>query len=628
MKRLMACFLALALALCSVGAMAAGRENKVVVGSTTALSGNFFSPAFGSNTSDLDVQTLLHGYHLVKWDNEQGGYVLNDRVASALVKTEDSQGNRTYTLTLNEDLRYSDGTLITARDYAFSILLDASAQMAEIGGAADGGAYLLGAADYKDGAKALKGVRVLNDSHLAITVSAEYRPFFYELGLLDYAPYPISVIAPGCQLKDDGEGAYIDGVFTADVLRSTMLDAQTGYISHPSVVSGMYTLVSYDGTQAEFELNPNYKLDPRDNVPIKRIVFKAVSNDTMIDELKNGTVDLLNKVTSASAVSQGINQLPYDSFGRTTYPRTGLSMISFCCESSAVSSQAVRQAIAYCTDRNAIVSSYVGTNGQRVDGYYGVGQWVYQLVSGEMAAPVERVSNAASDEEKAAYNAAMAEWNSLSLANVATYDLNLDAAKALLEQDGWTLNADGIREKQVNDQTVQLKLTLIYPEGNTIADALQTNMVENLKQVGIELTLQAKPMAELLKLYYRQEARDCDMIYLATNFDVCFDPSATFSPDDAAQGVSNRTAIADEELYQLAKDMSSTAPGDLLGYCRKWIAFQERFAEVLPAIPVYSNNYTDFYSRRLYRYKVSEYVSWAEAIEDAFRDDVQASIID
>ena len=340
-----------------------------------------------------------------------------------------------------------------------------------------------------------------------------------------------------------------------------------------------------------------------------------------IDELKNGTVDLLTKVTSASAVEQG-NKLPY-AYAKVSYPRTGLSMISFCCESSAVSSQAVRQAIAYCTDRDAIVSSYVGANGQRVDGYYGVGQWVYQLVSGKMAAPVARVSNAASDEEKAAYNATMADWNSLSLANVATYALNLDAAKALLDQDGWALNADGIREKLVGDQTVQLKLSLVYPEGNTIADALQAHMVENLAQVGIELTLQAKPMAELLKLYYRQEARDCDMIYLATNFSVCFDPSATFSPDDAAQGVSNRTAIADEELYQLAKDMSSTVPGDLLGYCRKWIAFQERYAEILPAIPVYSNNYNDYYTKRLKSFKVSERVSWAEAIEDAYRDDVQ-----
>ena len=77
-------------------------------------------------------------------------------------------------------------------------------------------------------------------------------------------------------------------------------------------------------------------------------------------------------MSTASAVEQG-NKLPY-AYAKVSYPRTGLSMISFCCESSAVSSQAVRQAIAYCTDRDAIVSSYVGANGQRVDGYYGVGQ--------------------------------------------------------------------------------------------------------------------------------------------------------------------------------------------------------------------------------------------------------------
>ena len=44
---------------------------------------------------------------------------------------------------------------------------------------------------------------------------------------------------------------------------------------------------------------------------------------------------------------------------------------------------------------------------------------------------------------------------------------------------------------------------------------------------------------------------------------------------------------------------------------------------MLPAIPVYSNNYNDYYTKRLKSFKVSERVSWAEAIEDAYRDDVQ-----
>lgn len=622
MKKLMACFLALVLAFCTVGAMADGQENKLVVGSTTVMSGNFFSTAFGSNTSDLDVQTLLHGgYRLVKWSSDDGNYVINDRVVTQMLKTEDQDGNRTYTLIIADDLCYSDGTPITAYDYAFSILLDASAQMAEIGGAADGGAYLLGAADYKNGEKVLKGVRVLNDYHMLITVSAENIPFFYELGLLDYAPYPISVIAPGCEVKDDGDGAYIDGSFTSALLRGTLLDAQTGYMSHPSVVSGMYTLTSYDGAQAEFELNTYYKLSDRKTKPIEHITLKTVANNTMIEDLENGSVDLLNKVTAAAAVDAG-NALS-DDFTKVSYLRTGLSMISFCCESSAVSSQAVRQAIAYCTDRDALVSSYVGDNGQRVDGYYGVGQWVYQLVSGSKAAPVASLSKTATDEEKAAYDAEKSKWSGLSLAGMSAYELNLDMAKELLEQDGWTLNADGIREKQIDDQIVQLKLTLVYPEGNSIADALQADMVDNLAQVGIELTLQAKPMQELMKLYYRQEARTCDMIYIATNFNVCFDPSETFSPADAEQGISNRTAIQDEQLYQLAKDMSSTEPSDLFGYCEKWIAFQERYSEVLPAIPVYSNNYNDYFTSNLRNFNVSESVGWAEAIEDAYLADVQ-----
>ena len=286
-----------------------------------------------------------------------------------------------------------------------------------------------------------------------------------------------------------------------------------------------------------------------------------------------------------------------------------------------MSSAAVRQAIASCLDKDALVTDYVGAYGLRADGYYGIGQWMVQLLNGTTIIPEGKFT----DEDQA-------KLDEISLDDLKKYDLDLDAANALLDGDGWTLNREGgeynpetddVRCKEIDGTLVALDLKLIYPEGNAIADALDETFISNLAQAGIALTAEAKPMTELLRIYYRQQERDCDMIYLATNFSTLFDPSATFSPDDAAQGVSNRTAIADEELYQLAKDMSSTVPGDLLGYCRKWIAFQERYAEILPAIPVYSNNYNDYYTKRLKSFKVSERVSWAEAIEDAYRDDVQ-----
>ena len=100
-----------------------------------------------------------------------------------------------------------------------------------------------------------------------VTIRHEFLPFFYELGLLDCRPYPVSVIAPGVRVRDDGHGVYLanaDGstekpAFTAELLRETVLNPETGYLSHPSVVSGPYMLTGWDGTTAEFAVNPYYK---------------------------------------------------------------------------------------------------------------------------------------------------------------------------------------------------------------------------------------------------------------------------------------------------------------------------------------------------------------------------------
>ena len=56
---------------------------------------------------------------------------------------------------------------------------------------------------------------------------------------------------------------------------------------------------------------------------------------------------------------------------------------------------------------------------------------------------------------------------------------DLDAANALLDGDGWTLNREGgeynpetddVRCKEIDGTLVALDLKLIYPEGNAIAD--------------------------------------------------------------------------------------------------------------------------------------------------------------
>jgi hypothetical protein len=104
------------------------------------------------------------------------------------------------------------------------------------------------------------------------------------------------------------------------------------------------------------------------------------------------------------------------------------------------------------------------------------------------------------------------------------------------------------------------------------------------------------------------------MLFLATNFDVLYDPSEYFIETEEGTHVWKSFQFADEELWEKAVDMRRTEPGDLLSYCTKWLDFQKAFAEKLPALPVYSNVYVDFYPLVLHGYEISSNISWPQAI--------------
>lgn len=638
MKKWMALLLAVMMAF---GQMAAVAEeiiptyDHLVVGNTTAFSGHFSTQLWGNNTTDLDVKELLFGYNLIQWEQEEGLFNVDPSVVTGIVVYDDAEGNRTYSMVLSDDLYYSDGSRITAWDYAFSVLLSVAPEIEAIGGNTNGYESLLGMEAYKNGeSETLAGLRVSSDTMISFTVAKEYRPFFYELGLLRCYALPISVIAPGCQVKDDGQGVYIDktaGTFTPEALKETLLNAETGYVTYPKVTSGPYKLISYDGEVAEFEINEYYKGNAEGVVPtIQYLTYKTVENETMVDQLLAGELGLINKAVKTDSIMQGIAGVGNGAVYMGNYARIGYSFISYNCEKPAVNSQAVRQAIAYCLDKDTLVSDYVGNFGLRVDGYYGIGQWMYQMVNGTVEPPLEEPEESASRQEKEEYEEALLAWEEITMENIPVYNLDLEAAVKLLEGDGWTLNREGaafdpakddVRCAKIGEEIVPLDLTLIYPAGNTIVDSLQTNFVDYLAQVGIKVTMEPVPMNDLLKQYYRQEARDCDMMYLATNFDVVFDPTLNFVPADGEFVGSNYQVIEDSKLYDLARDMSMTEPGDVLTYCQKWVAFQEYWAEVLPTIPVYSNAYFDFYTNTLQNYVITSAGTWSQAIVDAYLGD-------
>ena len=629
-KRIIALALALSLSFCTAANAVVHRQEidwneearaRLNVGNPTAMLGRFFTTMWGGTTSDLDAQELLLAYSPVRYDMELSHYRFDESVLEDAVSLNDNDGNRTYILCFYDDLLWSDSQKITAADYAFSILFTMDPAIAETGGTPMDYSWIQGADEYLNHtADTVSGLRVISDLMLQITVRADALPYFYELSRLNIYPYPASVLAPGVSVVDDGNGAKLSAPLTAELIRQTVLDPGTGYLSHPSVVSGPYTLTSFDGKMAVFKSNPYFKGTEEGYIPhIGEIDYTRAENATMISKLRSGEFDLLNKVTMDETIASGVSyELHNENYNVDNYVRSGLTLIWFMESSPLVQETAVRQAIAYCFDRDGFTRDYTGNFGMRADAFCGLGQWMYNLATGHIGAPVDPELP---EDEQEALKAQYAEAN---LDGLTIYEPDLEKAGQLLDEAGWIISRDGIRRREKDGEEQELSLILGLPRSGEAAQAFQDHLVNNLEAIGVKVTLLQMSMDQIQQRY-EGESEQVDMLYLGENFPIIFDPEILRpqgTADENADTGSSLTA-AKEEVYGLALDMVRTEPEDFLGFMRKWIALQERITETLPLLPVYTNTYFDFYSRKLHNYVVTDAVSWADAIVRSFMSDIE-----
>ena len=598
----------------------------LTVGSTSKVSGKFFTTFFGNNTSDIDVRTMIHGYNPVVWLEEQV-FTPDYNVVDSLDKVQEDSGT-TYMFRLQEDLVYCDGTTpITAEDYVFAWALSASPELAAIGAQAP----LLNVEGYEayvaGESECFSGVRLLNDYSFSVTIKEENDPYFYDMAQLAMYPYPISVLAPGCTVRDDGDGVYITGkngqedAFTAELLEKTVLDPETGYLSHPALTSGPYILTAYDAESGtvDFAINPYYKGNYENTRPtIDFVTLVPVTPENMIAKLESGEVDLLNKCVDRTVIEQGL-ELAYgedeeaEDGGITVleYPRLGYGFCAFSCEKWPMRSRKVRQAVAYAFDAETFMEEALGKYGEPVYGIYGVGQWMYE------AAELGRMPDGADKEEEE-------DWEKISLDGLNHYELNLKKARQLLEDDGWIYNESGgtykkgkdaVRYKKYKGELIPLQIRFAQCEGNDMAAQVVKLFRETLPLLGVDFQVEKVSFGELLSDYYRENGeRRFDMNFMATNFVSTYDPYEVFTESDNLQGSVNTSGMKDEKLTELARKLRNTEPGNLLQFEKRWVAMQERINLVLPTLPIYSNYYYDFHTSALQYYNADFEYSWPVAL--------------
>ena len=620
---------------------------ELVVGNPTPMDGKFFTGMWGNATTDIDVRTLVHSYYLTIWGYDTGFFRANPVTVAGLSVTEDAKQYRKYRFQLADDLFYSDGTRITAWDYAFSVLFQIAPEISELGGLPMDLSYLEGYEEYVSGkVPYLSGVRVTDDLKIEFSVKPEALPYFFELYRLGFLPYPIHEIAPGCKVFDDGSGVYIgnedpdviEKIFSSELLQKTVMDQDSGYLSHPTVGSGPYVLTSWDGQTCTFEINPYFKGNSEGFTPsIPKLRFTLAENDTMIDKLEADEFQLLNKVVRRDVIEKGIGLVSSGKgYTLTNYPRIGLSFIVFTPDSPALQEQDVRQAINFCMDKDAMREDYTHLYGITMDGLIGIGQWMYGMVMGTEEYPETLPENPTPEEEEE-YNQKISEWKALSLDGLKHYELDVNKAVRLLDGNGWTMNTEGrrfqagrdeVRCKKIRGELITLELTCAYPKDNIMATSMEECFVPFLKEAGIKLTLIPMEMKELLRAYNDRDIENIDMFYLGDDFNIEFDPQLFFLAGDPDASKEDTLAWAHAQMAKYARLMCETVPSDALGFVRKWITFQEKLSDLLPLIPVYSNVYYDFYTSDLMNYDIIKYITWGDAIVPANYYNVYQSMLD
>ena len=573
---------------------------QLVIGTITPVENDFYDAGMNNAATNYAMYSLINGYAAVAYTKE-GQFEFDPTVVASHEETDNEDGTKTYTVTINDGLVWSDGTPITAKDYVFQLLLESSPEMNGVDGYPSQAGYsLVGYDEFFAGeTEYFAGVHLVDDMTFSVTVRAEELPYHYDITYASAMPRPMHVIAPGCDVEDTAEGATITGDFTTELLLETINNSTTGYRYAPAVTCGPYLFDSFDvaSAQCTLTINPDYVGDYRGVKPvIEKIIIKTVKNDTMINELKSGSVDLLFQCSGADTINAGLDLVDAGEAQDNTFFRNGYGKIQFDCSQFPTDSENVRKAIAYCLDRNEFARQYSGGYASVVHSYYGLAQWEYQQ------------SKTWIDQ------------------NLNTYEKNLDEAKKLLEEDGWTLNADGteysgtgLRYKEVDGELKPLIIEWANTDGNPVSDLLATMLPEAMTEIGMQLNPTTMDFPTLQTAITHSGDKIYNMYNLATGFSLASSPWYYYSTDPVwMQGGYNSNWIADEELAAAAEALKAIPYDDNDAWLTAWQNFILIWNEKLPDIPLYSDEYYDFFSTKLQGWESNAIWDWSSAVLDAW----------
>lgn len=422
----------------------AGQDNSVILGSSTELSGLFRNASWGKSSpaaSDNDIQNLTSGYSTVM-SGIDGAFNWNMQALAEVPTSKlNDDGTLTYTIKIKNDLVFSDGSKINAKNYIAGILSNSTAVGKAAGGSGTSGRVLKGFKEFSDASKAgvyFAGVQLIDDYTFAITLTEDYADYYYAITNAGFSPDPLPLylgskgdIVVDAATKCCGLNAAFfekkgnDYTVAAEIKENMKWNSKLPY-------SGPYTVTKYDESNkiATLTLNPKYPGDDaRGKASIQTITYVKVISETQMDQFQKGEVDVIAGITGGDDTKAALKIVEESNgkFAETHYDRAGYGKIGFRGDFGPTMFRSVRQAIMYTINRPEFAQTFTGGYGSVVHAAYYTGFSAYQAVKDTI--------------------------------NINEYGYSAKKAIKALENDGWIYNNRGEKFNKKKDDIRYKKLS-------------------------------------------------------------------------------------------------------------------------------------------------------------------------
>jgi peptide/nickel transport system substrate-binding protein len=434
-----------------------------------------------------------------------------------------SNGDKTVSITMKSNWKWSDGTPVTSQDLEFDIdLIIAGVKESPSNWASYTPGY------FPDD---IASMSTPSSSTLVINLKSSVNPSWLTEDILAYAG-PTGPLPAQAWSKDSLNGPIINFTNPANATKIfNFLTAQNKsvntYATNPlwQVVDGPYRLTAFNSTTGGFTMVPNKSYDG----PHAKVVsnFQGVpftSNTAELNALKTGSVDIGYVDYTAVPQIPAIKRLGYNIFGM---PDFGSYFVAYNFKDAtgdfdAVASQLYfRQAMAHLEDEQGYIDAYM----------HGAGDPAYGPIGAYPQSPY-LPPNAATNP----------------------YPFSVPDAVSLLKANGWTVTPNGT-DTCAKPGTgtgecgagipagTKLAFNLIYSTSPSLIGQQVTDLASEAKQAGIEITLQSS-----------------NFNYMTTNY---IDPAAPANEDKwAMEDFGGETGNPYPTTFGLFNTNGSTQIGD------------------------------------------------------------------